>query len=133
VQAFITSNDGMATGVAQAIKERNLIGKTYLSGLDADVANDQLIVTGIQNMSVWTRIEKMGAQAADAAVALANKQKPKSDATRNNGKVDVPVQYVAVIAVNKDNMCEFITKIAPPGWVTLDQVYKDVPKPANCG
>jgi D-xylose transport system substrate-binding protein len=133
IQAFVVSNDGMATGVSQAVKERDLAGKVYISGLDVDVSNARLIVEGTQTISVWTRIEKMGAQAAEAAVQLAAGQKPRADAAVNNGKMDVPTQYVEVLPVGKDNMCEFITKIAPPGWITADQVYQDVAKPADCG
>jgi hypothetical protein len=36
----------------------------------------------------------------------------------------VPVQ-----AITADNVCEFITTIAPEGWVTVEDVYED---PAEC-
>jgi hypothetical protein len=29
--------------------------------------------------------------------------------------------------VNKDNLCQFVTKDAPPGWVTVKDVFPDKP------
>ncbi len=132
VKAFVTANDGMASGVAQAIRAQNLAGKTYLSGLDVDKANAQLIVEGTQTLSVWTKIDEMAVAALQAAVALAKGEKPQADTTTNNGKANVPTKLIDVVAVNKENMCEFITKISPKGWVSADEVYKNTAAPANC-
>ena len=54
VDAFVTSNDGMATGVAQAIEGRNLQGKVFISGLDAETPALRLIADGVQTMTVWS-------------------------------------------------------------------------------
>ncbi len=75
VNAFVTSNDGMATGVGQAIKGRHLEGKVYLSGLDADPSNLQLIAQGVQTMTVWTDLTEEGTTAVAGAVDLAKHQK----------------------------------------------------------
>jgi D-xylose transport system substrate-binding protein len=132
IQAFVTSNDSMAIGIAQAVKARNLAGKTYISGLDADVANDRLIVDGVINVSVWTKIDEMGQRAVEAAVALAQGKTPPSDTTINNGFKKVPTALIKVLGVDKENMCDWITHIAPPGWVTARQVYVDVAPPPDC-
>lgn len=125
VQAFITSNDSMAIGVAQGVTSRGLAGKVYISGLDADVANDRLIVEGVISRSVWTKIDLMGQHAVIAAVALAQGQEPPMDGTVNNGFKDVPAALVEVMAVTADNMCQWISDIAPDGWVTVEDVYGD--------
>jgi D-xylose transport system substrate-binding protein len=125
VQAFITSNDSMAVGVAQGVRSRDLQGKVYISGLDADVANDKLIVEGVISRSIWTKIDEMGHHAVIAAVALAQKQEPPTDGLINNGQKDVPSALVTVEAVTKDNMCEWITTGAPEGWVTIESVFGD--------
>jgi D-xylose transport system substrate-binding protein len=132
VQAFITSNDSMAVGVAQGVQGRGLEGKVYISGLDADVANDRLIVEGVIERSIWTRIDEMGRRAVDAAVALAQDQEAAADGTTNNGFKDVPSAFIAVEAVTADNMCQWITQGAPEGWVTIEDVYVDVPVPEGC-
>lgn len=123
IDAFVTSNDGMALGVAQALKARNLAGKVYLSGLDADPASLQLIAQGVQTMSVWTDLEDQGRAAVRAAIALARKQKPASSTTVDLGAGPVPTHLVRVTAVTRSNLCSFVTKDAPKGWVTVEQVY----------
>ena len=35
----------------------------------------------------------------------------------------IPTDHVSLINVTKDNLCDFVTKIAPPGWVARDQVF----------
>jgi D-xylose transport system substrate-binding protein len=124
VAAFVTSNDGMATGVAQALKERNLVGKVFVSGLDADPANLQLIAQGAQTMSVWTPIDQQGKLAAAAAHDLANGKKPPA-AAKIGG---IPTAFVKVVEVNKANLCRYITKIAPKGWVKVTEVFPGKPK-----
>jgi len=124
VDGFVTANDGMALGIAQAIKARNLVGKVYLSGLDADAANLQLIAAGVQTMSVWTDLEEEGASAVKAAVALGRKQAPAISSTSIDfGAGLVPTHLVNVIPVTKDTLCSFVAKDAPPGWVTADQIF----------
>lgn len=126
VDAFVVSNDGMATGVSQAIKSRNLVGKVYLSGLDADPANLQLVAQGVQSMSVWTDLDEQGTSAVDAAVALAGGKAPAVDSSPVDlGAGPVQSHFVKVIAVNKDNLCSFITHDAPSGWVTVKDVFPD--------
>ena len=124
VDGFVTANDGMALGIAQAIKARNLVGKVYLSGLDADAANLQLIAAGVQTMSVWTDLEEEGASAVKAAIALGRKQVPTISSTNIDfGAGLVPTHLVNVIPVTKDTLCAFVAKDAPPGWVTADQIF----------
>lgn len=132
IDAFITSNDSMAIGVVQALEGAGIAGKAYVSGLDADVANDRLIVEGSISRSIWTRIDLMGARAVDAAVALAKGETPASDGTVNNGYGDVPAAFIDVMAVTKDNMCDWINNIAPKGWVTAADIYVDTAAPDGC-
>jgi D-xylose transport system substrate-binding protein len=128
VAAFVTSNDGMATAVAQAVKGRNLAGKVYISGLDADPANLRLIADGIQTMSVWTDLSDQGKMAVQGAYELAQ-GKPFSFKTEqvDSGAGPVPAYLVKVTAVDKDNLCQFITKDAPSGWVKVEEVFPDKP------
>jgi D-xylose transport system substrate-binding protein len=128
VAAFVTSNDGMATAVAQAVKGRNLQGKVYISGLDADPANLRLIADGIQTMSVWTDLSDQGKMAVQGAYELAL-GKPFSFKTEpvDSGAGPVPAYLVKVTAVNKDNLCQFVTKDAPAGWVKVEEVFPGKP------
>ena len=124
VDAFVVSNDGMASGVAQAIQGRGLAGKVFLSGLDAEPANLQLIAGDVQTMTVWTDLDEEGSSAVRAAVALAKKVKPDvATVMFDAGAGAVPTHLVGVTEINKANLCEFVTKLAPQGWVTREQVY----------
>jgi len=125
VDGFVVSNDGMAQGVAQAIKARDLDGKVLLTGMDADVANLRLIAQGVQTMSVWTDLEAEGSAAVKAAVALARKQPfPIETADFDLGAGPVPTHQVRVIPVTKASLCDFVTREAPRGWTTPEEVFE---------
>ena len=129
VVAFLTANDGMAGGVIQALDARGLTGEVFVSGLDADVANLGFIRDGAQTMSVWTKIDEQGALAVEAAVGLVRGDPPAADDTIDNGLMEVPALLAPVFAVNAENLCEFVTEIAPAGWVTVEDVFDD---PDDC-
>jgi len=117
VDAFLSLNDGMATGIAQALKGRNLAGEVFVSGLDADPANLELIADGTQTMSVWTPIDDEATAAVNAARALAAGEKPEADATFDNGAGQIPTARIAVEEINQDNLCDFLSGGLPEGWV----------------
>ncbi|TPE45699.1 substrate-binding domain-containing protein [Amaricoccus solimangrovi] len=117
VAAFVVNNDGMAGGVVQALRGAGLNGKVFVSGLDADQANLNLIALGDQTMTVFTPIDVMAKRAADAAHQLGNGGTPESNSVATTDKGDVPLWQLDLVAVTKDNLCEFVEKIAPKGWV----------------
>jgi D-xylose transport system substrate-binding protein len=126
IAAFVSSNDGMAQGIAQAVKGRNLAGKVFISGLDADTPSLQLIAQGIQTMTVWTDLKEQDRVTIDAAVALALGKKPDvSSVMGDDGAGQYPTHQVAVYEINKDNLREFVTKMAPEGWADPKDVWPD--------
>lgn len=127
IQAFVSSNDGMAMGISQAVKGRNMEGQVFISGLDVEVGSARLIAEGVQTMSVWTKLDEGARGTIEAAVQLAKGETPSTDVVTNNGKKDVPTLAVDVVEVNKDNLCSFINEIAPPGWMTEEEVFVNVP------
>lgn len=131
VDAFLSLNDGMATGIAQALKGRNLDGKVFLSGLDADPANLELIADGTQTMSVYTPVDDEAVAAVDAAHALAAGENPKGDATFDNGAGQIPTARIAVEEINQDNLCDFVAGGLPEGWVEDPGKLKPNGKPCS--
>lgn len=130
VSAFLTANDGMATAVVQALRARGLAGSVFVSGLDADAANLKLIDEGVQTMSVWTQIDEQGAIAVDVAAKLARGEAVDPETTVDNGSGSpIPARVAPVVAITKDNLCDFVNNIAPKGWVTAADVFAD---PAAC-
>jgi len=128
IAAFVTANDGMGQGAAQAVIGRNLAGKVFISGLDADTASLRLIAQGVQTMTVWTDLDEQDRSVIRAAVALAKGQKPDmSTVMTDDGKGPYPYHPIKVLEVNKDNLCDFVIKIAPKGWASAKDVFPDNP------
>ncbi|MCB9993573.1 MAG: substrate-binding domain-containing protein [Hyphomicrobiaceae bacterium] len=128
IAAFVVTNDGMATGVAQALISRDLQGKVFLSGLDGESASLKLVAEGIQTMTAYTDLEDHGRSAVAAAVALAKGEAPQYDTMMDLGSGEVPTHLVPIIAISKANVCDFV-KNAPEGWTSVDEVFEN---PADC-
>ena len=75
IAAVVASNDGMAVGAIQALREHNLAGKVLVSGQDADLAAIICIAQGAQAMTVYKPITNEAATAAEQAVHLAKNKK----------------------------------------------------------
>ena len=121
VVAVVASNDSTAGGVVQALAQKGLAGKVFVSGQDADLAALQRVVAGTQSMTVYKPVSQLATRAAEAAVALAKGEKPVTDKTVNNGRVDVPFIYLEPIPVDKDNVDATVIK---DGYQQRDAVYK---------
>ncbi|MFV0252788.1 MAG: substrate-binding domain-containing protein [Beutenbergiaceae bacterium] len=122
IAAFVVSNDGMATGVVQALEAAGLTGEVFVSGLDADEANLALIAEGKQSMTIYTMVDEMGQEAVGMVVQLLNGETPAyDDPGFMNGDYATPVTYVTQVEVNQGNICEFFD-MAPEGWADEDTV-----------
>jgi len=71
VQAVVSENDGMASGVVAALDAQGLAGEVPVSGQDGDQAALNRIALGTQTVSVWKDARLLGQAAGEAAVALA--------------------------------------------------------------
>jgi D-xylose transport system substrate-binding protein len=68
VDAVLSENDGMATGVAQALQA---VGLTIpLSGQDGDAAALNRVALGTQTVSVWKNAFALGETAGNAAIQM---------------------------------------------------------------
>lgn len=133
VTAFITGTDGLATGVVQAVRGRGLEGEVFISGLDVEPANAQLIAEGVQTMSIWTDLDDHAEKAINAALALARGEKPEADGTTRNGGPEVPTGLARVVPIYREDLCTFIHEISPEGWITEEEVFATTEVPENCG
>jgi len=123
VVAVVASNDATAGGAVQALVTKKLSGKVFVSGQDADLAALQRIVEGTQSMTVYKPVAILAVKAADAAVALAKKEKVEAPITVNNGKRDVPSILLEPISVDKNNLDATVIK---DGFHKREAVYKNV-------
>jgi len=120
LDAVIAANDGLASGVIQALREKGLDGKVSVSGQDAELSATQRIIAGTQMATVYKPIKSLAYKAAEIAVTLANDQVPETNSSINNGEIDVPSYFLEPILVDKTNMIETIIK---DGYHTYNEVY----------
>jgi D-xylose transport system substrate-binding protein len=125
IAAVLASNDGMAGGAIQALREHNLAGKVLVSGQDADLLNIICLIQGTQAMTVYKPIKTQAARAAEDAVHLAKGEKIETDGTTNNGKINVPTILLKPVLVTKDNIKSTVVK---DGFQTLKDINQALPK-----
>jgi D-xylose transport system substrate-binding protein len=124
IAAVVTSNDGLAGGAIQALREHNLAGKVAVSGQDADLAAVICIAQGTQTMTVYKPVVNEAARAAEEAVRLAKGEKAHADGTINNGKIKVPAIMLKPVLVTKDNIK---TTVVKDGFQTLKSINQALP------
>jgi D-xylose transport system substrate-binding protein len=119
IAAVLASNDGLAGGAIQALREHNLAGKVAVSGQDADLAAVICIAQGAQSMTVYKPIVNEAEIAAEEAVRLAKGEKTHADGTMSNGKIKVPTIMLKPVLVTKDNIK---TTVVKDGFQTLKSI-----------
>jgi D-xylose transport system substrate-binding protein len=147
IDAVLSENDSMATGVVQALTAVGL--KVPVTGQDGDAAALNRVALGTQAVSVWKNAFALGETAGDIAMQLcagtalnavkAPGDLPKAaapaslDATPFTTPGGKSVQSVILTptAITKDNLKDTIDA----GWVTKDVVCAQVPAGATpaCG
>ena len=85
IQGVLAANDNIAGAVVADLKAKHL-KPLPLSGQDATVQGVQNIISGWQTGTVYKYVPDEANAAAAAAVALIKGKKPKTNATRPNGK-----------------------------------------------
>jgi D-xylose transport system substrate-binding protein len=122
IDGVYVMNDGMASGVLAALNSAGIQPIPPITGLDAELAAVQRILTGDQYSSVFLPIENMATTAAEIAYALATTGEAPADlidGTINNGAIDVPSVFIPVENVDITNIKE---KIIDTGFWTLDDI-----------
>ena len=105
------ANDGTAGGAIAALKGGGVKPLPPVTGQDAELAAIQRIIAGDQSMTIYKAIKPEAEDAAKAAIALANGQKPESKTTYQN----IPSNLLTPVAVTKANIKDTLIK---------DGVYK---------
>lgn len=132
VDAVVSENDGMASGVVAALDAQGLAGSVPVSGQDGDKAALNRVALGTQTVSIWKDSRVLGKAAAEAAVAIADGKDPTAlDGVSkfNKGAKGVEVNAILLTpdAITKDNLNDVISA----GWVTKDEVCAGVKAGAN--
>ncbi len=126
VDAVLSENDGMASGVVAALTAQGMAG-IPVSGQDGDLAAINRVALGTQTVSVWKNSTDLGKTAAAAAIALADGTAMDAIpgvAKFNGGKNKVEMNSIllAPTPITKDNVDVAITA----GHITKDQACAGV-------
>lgn len=121
VVGVYSANDGMAAGIATALRAANL--SVPLTGQDAQLDAVQRILAGTQTMSIYKPYKPETEAAATMAVAFAQGKSPDAKttpttATNGSGQV-VPSNLITPIVLTKDNIK---TTVVADGLYTVDQI-----------
>ncbi len=126
VQAVLSENDGMATGVVAALEAQSLAGKVPVSGQDGDQAALNRVALGTQTVSVWKDARELGKSAGESAIALcANPDASKVQGTApftTPGGNQLSTILLTPQPITKDNL----NVVIDAGWTTKDNVCKGV-------
>jgi D-xylose transport system substrate-binding protein len=119
VDAVVSENDGMASGVVAALDAQGLAGSVPVSGQDGDKAALNRVALGTQTVSVWKDSRALGKAAGEAAVAIADGKDAASlpgVSKFNSGKKGVEVNVILLTpnAITKDTLNEVIDA----GWIS---------------
>jgi D-xylose transport system substrate-binding protein len=126
VQAVLSENDGMASGVVAALEAQGLAGEVPVSGQDADLAALNRVALGTQAVSVWKDARELGRAAGEAAVALAQgaaltdvEGTVQFDSPGGNSMTSILLEPVPI---TQDNLNE----VVDAEWITVDQLCQGV-------
>jgi D-xylose transport system substrate-binding protein len=119
VDAVVSENDGMASGVVAALDAQGLAGSVPVSGQDGDKAALNRVALGTQTVSVWKDARVLGKTAAEAAVAIAEGTDPATlpgVAKFSGGAKGVEVNAILIAPdpITKDNLNDVIDG----GWIS---------------
>ncbi|MFD3457439.1 sugar ABC transporter substrate-binding protein [Streptomyces sp. NPDC058691] len=112
IAGVYAANDGMAGGIATALKGAGISG-IPLTGQDAELAGIQRIIAGTQSSTVYKPFKPEADAAAQLAVNLLEGKSIDSFATQTltSGSGDkVPSQLVPSISVTKENVKDTVIK-----------------------
>ncbi len=141
IDAVLSENDGMASGVVAALDAQGLAGTIPVSGQDGDAAALNRVALGTQAVSVWKNAVALGRTAGTVAVQLAQGatletvQAPgdlgaaapaAGDAATvftTPGGVDVWSIILTPEPITQDNL----DVVIDAGWITQEAVCQNVP------
>lgn len=107
IQAVLAANDSTAEGSIASLKTHGLAGKIPVTGIDATLSADKLILQGLQSMSVWRSVDDEAKYTSEIVVDLLTGTAPPSDFFTSKvslGGADVPMKAVPSIVIDKTNM-----------------------------
>jgi len=125
VQAVLSENDNMATGVTAALGG-NADGKVKIGGQDGDTFALNRVALGTQVVSVWKNSIELGQAAGKAALELCKNpditKVTGAKASKTAGGLDSYSLLLNPVPITKDNL----QVVLDANWITKDVLCKGV-------
>jgi D-xylose transport system substrate-binding protein len=120
VDGVYAANDGLAGSVISILEKNGRAGQVPVTGQDATVEGLQNVLAGTQCMTVYKSAKEEAGALAEAAIALANGEQPKTNSTSRDdtGNRDVPSVLLTPKSITKDNVKDVIDD----GYVTVAEL-----------
>jgi len=126
IQAVLSENDNMATGVTAALPGKNADGKVKIGAQDGDTFALNRVALGTQVVSVWKNSIELGAAAGKAALELCKtpdiSKVTGAKATKTTGGLDSYSLLLNPIPITKDNL----QVVLDAKWITKEVLCKGV-------
>ena len=127
IDAVLSENDGMASGVVAALDAQGMAGSVPVTGQDGDKAALNRVALGTQLVSVWKDSRVLGKIAAEAAVAIADGADPATlqDVGKFSGGakgVEVNAILIPPNPITQSNLSDVIDA----GWISKDEACAGV-------
>jgi D-xylose transport system substrate-binding protein len=122
VQAVLSENDNMATGVTAALPGKNADGKVKIGGQDGDSFALNRVALGTQVVSVWKNSIELGQAAGKAALELCKNpditKVTGAKASKTTGGLDAYSLLLNPVPITKDNL----QVVLDANWITKDKL-----------
>ncbi len=129
VDAVVSENDGMASGVVAALKAQGMAGSVPVSGQDGDLAALNRVALGTQTVSIWKDSRALGKAAAEAAVAMANgKAMSALPGVVKFNKGHKGVEMNAILLAPTPITKATLNQVISAGWISKDKACAGVKK-----
>ena len=102
----LAPNDGTSRSIADVFATDPDVSNYFITGQDSEIASIQYIIDGKQSMTVFKDTRTLASDSVEMAKAILNGETIETDASYNNGNVDVPSKQTPVVVVTKDNVNE---------------------------
>jgi D-xylose transport system substrate-binding protein len=127
IQAVLSENDGMATGVVAALAGVGLDGEVPVGGQDGDPAALNRVALGTQTVSVWKDSRELGTAAGEAAIQLAQGAAigdvvgvVQFESPGGNSMTSI---LLTPNPITRDNLSD----VLDANWITMEDLCQGVP------
>jgi D-xylose transport system substrate-binding protein len=131
VDAVLSENDGMATGVVSALAAQGLAGRVPVSGQDGDAPALNRVALGLQTVDVWKDSRVLGKAAGESAVQMCggvtrdqvNGAGVQAGMFRTPGGNNVSAMLLQPQPINVSDL----NIVLDAGWITKSTLCQGVP------